>query len=133
MALTKSFHELMSEAGEAEQKKELEKAAKLYEQAIKKEPHEEQAYHRLMVIYRKLTWYEEELQLIKKGIAAFQEFYQKKADKILEKHGRAAQISNALAKELGQRGKKTAAAFYKEPLPKWMKRQKTVEKKLGIS
>lgn len=130
--VAKSYNELMTEGGEAEENSELEKAAKIYERAIKLEPHEEQPYNRLMIVYRKLTWYEDELKTIKKGITAFEEFYEKKSEKLLGKNKTAERLSNALAKSLGQKGKKTEAMFYPEPIPKWMKRQKVIEKKLGI-
>jgi two-component SAPR family response regulator len=130
--VTKPYSELMKEANEAEENNELENAAKLYARAIKAEPHDEQAYNRLMIIYRKLRWYEEELKIIKKGIAAFEELYQKKSERLFGKNEKVARLSNALAKSLGQRGKKTEALYLPEPIPKWMKRQKLVEKKLGI-
>ena len=130
--VAKSYHELMAEAREAEQNDELEKAWKIYERAIKAEPHEEPPYNRLMIIYRKLTLYEEELKIIKKGIEAFQDLYQKKSARLLSKNQTAARLSNALAKSLGQKGKKTGPLYYPEPIPKWIKRQKVVEKKLGI-
>lgn len=122
----------MAEAKDAEENKELEKAARLYQRAIKLEPHEETPYGRLMIIYRKLTWYEEELKTIKKGLETFQELYQKKSQKLVGKNQAAVRLSNALAKSLGQRGKKTESLYYPEPIPKWLKRQKTVEKKLGL-
>jgi hypothetical protein len=131
--IAKSYHELMTEAKDAEENNELEKAAKIYERAIKLEPSEEQPYNRLMIVYRKLTWYEDELKTIKKGIAAFEELYQKKSKRILGKNKSVERLSNALAKSLGQNGKKTETSFYPEPIPKWMKRQKVVEKKLGLS
>ena len=131
--VAKSYHELMNEAKEAEENGELENAAKIYEKAIKAEPHEEQPYSRLMVIYRKLTWYEDELKLIKKGIASFETLYQKKSERLLGKNQSVARLSNALAKSLGQNKKKAESAFYPEPIPKWLKRQKVVEKKLGLS
>lgn len=130
--VTKPYSELMKEAKEAEENNELENAAKVYARAIKAEPHDEQAYNRLMIIYRKLRWYEEELKIIKKGIAAFEELYQKKSERLFGKNEKVARLSNALAKSLGQRGKKTEALYLPEPIPKWMKRQKLVEKKLGI-
>jgi tetratricopeptide (TPR) repeat protein len=130
--VAKSYNELMAEAREAEANDEPEKAAKIYERIIKMEPHAEQPYNRLMILYRKLALYEEELKTIKKGIAAFEEFYQKKSERILSKNKSAEQLSNALAKSLGQKGKKTEAFYYPEPVPKWIKRQKVVEKKLGI-
>jgi tetratricopeptide (TPR) repeat protein len=131
--VAKNYHQLISEAKEAEENNELEKAAKLYERAVKSEPHEEQPYNRLMIIYRKLTWYEDELKTIKKGIAAFEELYQKKSERLLGKNKSVERLSNALAKSLGQKGKKTETTFYPEPIFKWMKRQKVVEKKLGLS
>lgn len=131
--VAKSYHELMIEAKEAEENNELEKAAKIYERAVKAEPHDEQPYHRLMIVYRKLTWYEEELKTIKKGITAFEELYQKKTEKLLGKNQTATRLSNALAKSLGQKGKKVEPLYFPEPVPKWLKRQKVVEKKLGIS
>lgn len=130
--VAKPYRELMLEAKEAEENNELEKAAKIYQRAVKMQPHEEQPYNRLMILYRKLAQYEDELQTIKKGIAAFEELYQKKSEKLLGKNKTVSRLSNALAKSLGQKGKKTEAAFYPEPIPKWMKRQKVVEKKLGM-
>ncbi len=130
--VTQSYYKLMAEAKDAEENNELEKATKIYERAIKMEPQEEQPYNRLMIIYRKMTWYEAELKIIKKGIAAFKELYQRKSKRLLGKNETAARLSNALAKSLGQKEKKTEALYYPEPIPKWMKRQKIVEKKLGI-
>ena len=131
--VAKSFHELMAEAKEAEENNELEKAAKIYERAIRLEPHEEQPYNRLMIVYRKLAWYEDELKIIKKGITVFEELYQKKSERLLKKNQSVAKLSNALAKSLGQKGKKTETLYYPEPIPRWIKRQKVVEKKLGVA
>src|SRR5215208_6971944 len=98
--VAKYFHEYIREAKEAEDNNELDQAAKLYERAIKLEPHNEQPYTRLMVIYRKLKDYEDELRVINKGVKAFEEFYQKKTNKILSRHQKAMQTSNALARSL---------------------------------
>jgi tetratricopeptide (TPR) repeat protein len=131
--VARSYSELILEAKEAEENNEFEKAAKIYERAMRTEPHEEQPYNRLMIIYRKLTWYEEELKIIKKGITNFEALYQKKSERLIGKNQSVARLSNALAKSLGQKGKKTEPLYYPEPIPKWMKRQKVVEKKLGMS
>lgn len=131
--VARSYSELILEAKEAEENNEFEKAAKIYERAMRTEPHEEQPYNRLMIIYRKLAWYEEELKIIKKGITNFEALYQKKSERLIGKNQSVARLSNALAKSLGQKGKKTEPLYYPEPIPKWMKRQKVVEKKLGMS
>ena len=128
---TSSYHDIMRKARLAEDNSEKEKAEKLYRQAIKKEPHLEQAYQRLMILLRKQKKYEEELSLITKAIHQFEEFYKQRSEKLLGKHSQATRISNALAKSLGQNGKKTEAIFYPQPIPKWIQRQSVVEKKLG--
>lgn len=130
--VAKSYHELISEAGEAEENNELEQAAKIYERAIKMEHHEEKPYNRLMIIYRKLAWYEDELKIIKKGISAFENLYQKKSERLLRNNRSVEILSKALAKSLEQKGKKTGNLHHPEPIAKWMKRQKVVERKLGI-
>ena len=85
-----------------------------------------------MITYRKLTRYEDELNTIKKGIAAFEELYQKKSERITGKNKTVSRLSNALAKSLGQKRNQTEPLYYPEPSPKWMKRLRVVEKKLGI-
>ena len=69
--------------------------------------------------------------LINKGIRTFEEFYQKRSEKLIAGKKTATQLSNALAKSLGQRGKKVQELYYPEPIPKWIKRREMVEKKLG--
>src|SRR4051812_42522103 len=101
----RSFDDLIKEAKEVEAEDPA-KAAKLYERAIKLEPHNELPYNRLMILYRKQKLYEDELDLINKGIKSFEEFYQQRSEKLISRHKGAERLSNALAKSLGQRGKK---------------------------
>src|SRR5688500_513453 len=100
--VVRSFDEIMNEAREFESSDEIDKAIKLYQRAIKMEPHNEIPYNRLMILYRKQKNYEEELELINKGIKTFEEFYRKKSEKLISKHKSAAKLSDALAKSLGQ-------------------------------
>ena len=127
--VVRSFDELMNEARESESGGESDKAIKLYQRAIKLEPHNELPYNRLMILYRKNKMFEEELELINKGIKTFEEFYRKRSEKLISKHKGAAKLSDALAKSLGQRGKKVQDLFQPEPIPKWVKRKQLVEKK----
>jgi tetratricopeptide (TPR) repeat protein len=129
--VSKSYNELVTEAKDAEENSDLETAAKLLERAIKVEPLEEFAYNRLMIIYRKLYQYENELRVIDKGITNFENFYKKKKDKLLKKHKAAEQLSKSLAKSLGLTDKKGNEIYHTEPIDKWMKRKVVVEKKLG--
>ncbi|MFN2458215.1 MAG: hypothetical protein ABR502_08450 [Chitinophagaceae bacterium] len=129
--VVKTFKELIASAKEGEDDNDLEKASKLYEQALKQEPLNENVYIRLMIIYRKQTEYEKELKLINKGIKAFEEFNKKKIQKIVGKDQKAIRLSNALAKSLGLKDKRGNELYHPEPIAKWIKRREIVEKKLG--
>ena len=128
--VVRSFDEIMNEAREYESGDEIDKAIKLYQRAIKLEPHNELPYNRLMIIYRKQKQFEDELELINKGIKTFEEFYRKRSEKLISKHKGAAKLSDALAKSLGQRGKNVQDLYQPEPIPKWTKRKQLVEKKV---
>jgi tetratricopeptide (TPR) repeat protein len=128
--IAKSFKELIFEAKEAEENNELEKAAKLYERTMKLEPHDESSYNRLMIIYRKLGKYEDELRVIDKGVSVFEEFYKKKSEKIISKNKAAEKLSKSLAKSLGLTDKKGKDIYHQEPIEKWLKRRQVVEKKI---
>ena len=128
--VVRSFEDLIKEARDAEANEEVSKAKKLYQRAMKLEPHNEVPYNRLMILYRKQKQYEEELEVINKGIKKFEEFYQKRSEKLISKHKGAAKLSDALAKSLGQRGKKVQQLYQPEPIPTWVKRRQLVEKKV---
>jgi tetratricopeptide (TPR) repeat protein len=130
MHVAKTYDELVDEAREAEST-DVDTAVKLYQRAIKQEPHDERAYDRLMIVYRKEKRYEEELDLINKGIKAYEEFFAERSKKIVGKNAKAVQISNALAKSLGLKDKKGKDHILKEPIASWVKRKEIVEKKLG--
>lgn len=129
MHVAKTYEKLVAEAREAEST-DVETAIKLYNRAIKQEPHAETAYNRLMIVYRKEKMYEEELALIEKGIRAYREFYGKRSEKIVKKNAKTIQISNALARSLGLKDKKGNDQVEKEPIASWMKRKEMVEKKV---
>jgi hypothetical protein len=127
---TGSGIDLLKEARQAEENNDTETAAKLYQRLIRKHPHLEEPYGRLMVIYRKQKDYEAELDVINKGVTAFEEFYRQRSEKVFSGHKQAQRLSLALARSLGQSTKKTEQ-LYPQPIPKWLKRQEVVQKKLG--
>lgn len=129
--VAKSYNELMAEAKQAEVDQNLEEAAKLYEKAAKLEPHDEPAYDRAMVIYRKLYQYENELRVIESGIRNFETFYKQRTKKIIGRNKVAEQLSKTLAKSLGLTDKKGNELYQPAPIEKWLKRKAVVEKKLG--
>ncbi|HEU0065032.1 MAG TPA: hypothetical protein VFQ58_08370 [Flavisolibacter sp.] len=127
----KHFTELIKEAKSAESDNEFKKAASLYEDALKQQPLDEFPYNRLMILYRKLKDSEAELKIINKGLKLFQEHYDKKPEKLIQKHPKLEQLSKAFMKTTTGKSK-SSFMYYPEPIPKWTLRKKVVEKKLGL-
>jgi|SRR5688572_9747197 tetratricopeptide (TPR) repeat protein len=119
--------EWMQTAMQHEQEGSLEKAAGAYEKVIKLSKHNEQAYNRLMIVYRKLKDYEKEATVIRKAIREFETLYNrpvKSSGKKVE------QLSKQLMKLTGLADKKGKLLYQPEPLGKWKKREAVVEKRL---
>lgn len=126
MAETKTKKDLIEKAKEAEAAEELERAAEIYERILKEDNLEVEAYDRLMIVYRKLKDFKKELELIDRGINAYQNFYDSK----VSKSKKVVDISNKLAKSIGFVDKKGNTTYDPEPIGKWKKRRLVVEKKL---
>jgi len=126
MAKVITIKEYIKEAGEAEEKENISRAVKDYEEAIQKDPLAEKAYDRLMILYRKEKDYKNELRLINSGIKAFEEFYRSR------KSGskKIAEISKKLNKSFGFTDKKGNAVYDPEPIARWKKRRGMVEKRI---
>jgi DNA-binding SARP family transcriptional activator len=119
---------LLDRAKELERQGELDKAAEAFEKLIKENPVHEYAYDRLMIIYRKNKDYKKEKAVIVAGIRAFQQFY-KNATK-LPPTKKIVTLSNALLKAKGLADKRGKPLYEREPLERWNKRKRVVEKKL---
>lgn len=130
MATSISYKETVAKANEAEDNGDLKKAIALYEQALKKEPANEYAYNRLMILHRKLKQYKEELRVINEGLKFFEEFYENKSQELIGGNKKIIQISNALMKSVGLKNKQGKKLYYPEPIPRWEKRKLVVEKKI---
>src|SRR5687768_17233336 len=118
----------LNKAKELEQKGELEKAVAAFEKAIKANPANEYAYDRLMIIHRKNKEYKKEKAVIVAAIKAFQQFY-KNASKF-QTTKKVTALSKAFLKATGLSDKKGQPLYEREPLGRWNKRRRTVEKKL---
>ncbi|MEO7264112.1 MAG: tetratricopeptide repeat protein [Ferruginibacter sp.] len=102
-------------------------AISLYKEVIKESPLNENAYSRLMILYRKNKDFKNELRIINAGIKAFENFYKPKTKgrtKIITR------ISNKLNKLIGLVDKKGNHTYEPEPLEKWKKRKGIVAKKV---
>lgn len=120
---------LIERAKKLEINGELEEAAALYEKVIKADPHRETAYNRLMIILRKRKEYKKELALINKGIKTFTDFYAPGSKKSFNR--KVEQISKALLKSTGLADKKGVPLYQQEPIGRWTRRKKIVEKKIN--
>ena len=120
----------IDEAIKAEREGDLERAATLYERAIKEKPTDEFSYNRLMIVYRKLKQYKDELRVINKAIKNFKEAQAKKMGKGLRKNSTIGKLSTALMKSAGLLDKKGNAVYMPAPIARWEKRKAIVEKRL---
>lgn len=119
-----------SEARQAEQDQNFDKAIKLYEENIREDYADEFAFERLMIIYRKQKDYEDELRVINRGIWVFEQNMQDHLKHSLGRHvdgQRLEQLSNAIIKTASS---KKDGLHFPDPVHKWMRRKEIVEKKL---
>jgi hypothetical protein len=120
-----STRELIEKAREAESV-HLEDAANIYHDVLDRGNLSEEAYDRLMIVYRKLKDYKNELVVIDRGIKAYEDFYKAKSSR----SKKVAELSNKLAKSTGLLDKKGNTTYDPEPIAKWKKRRLLVEKRL---
>jgi tetratricopeptide (TPR) repeat protein len=125
-----SSPDALEKAKDAEEKQDFEQAIKFYQQEIKERPQHEHSYQRLMVVYRKLKKYKEELKVIEAGIQAFEELNERKTGQLVADNDKIKKLSAALMKSLGMQDKKGNPLYEPEPIAKWKKRRQIVEKKI---
>ena len=125
-----SSAEIFDKARDAESNGNLEDAAALYEGLVKENNSDELVFDRLMIIYRKLKLYKDELRIINKGIKVFEDLQKKPAARKSEKQQKLATLSDAFMKSAGLKDKKGNLVYIPEPLARWIKRKSIVEKKL---
>lgn len=101
--------------------------AELYVKRVKAYPSDENAWNRLMIIYRKLKEYKKELETINAAIKTTEDRLYKKSKTTGKK---LAQLSTAIMKATGLADKKGNTTYQPEPLGKWKKRREWVLKRL---
>ena len=132
--LLRVIHERNNDGHAAELKNNLEGAIKFYEENIKENYADAFAYERLMIIYRKLKKYKDELRIANKGIRVFADQYanqlkQSLSDRKNKKKVR--ELSDIFMNKAGLKDKKGNSTFSPEPINKWMKRKIVIEKKIS--
>ena len=127
---TFSSAEILDQARESESQGKLEDAAVRYEQLVKENSSDQLVFDRLMIIYRKLKLYKDELRIINKAIKVFEDLHKKPARRNRKKQQKLTTLSDAFMKSAGLKDKKGNLVYIPEPLSRWMKRRSIVEKKL---
>ena len=125
-----TVNELLSKAKEHESHEERKEAASIYERIIKKDPLNEIAYNRLMIIYRKEKEYKKELTTIKIGLKAFNDHYKSRKQKSGAVNPKISRISKSILKATGLITEDGQPAYQEGPISKWEKRKILVEKKI---
>lgn len=123
----------LKNAADAEADGDLEAAAKFYEQAIKDERLDEYPFTRLMIIYRKLKKYKDELRVINTGIRLFEQFYKGHSQKTWGSRKKLSELSTAFMKTAGLQDKKGNVIYQPEPIGKWLLRKAVVQKKVEMT
>lgn len=126
-AILDAGNDLLKQAERFEKNDELEAAAKLYLQYLRKLPASEYAFSRLMIIYRKQRNREKELEIIGRGIKTFQEIFRKTMK--VSPTRKTVEISKKLLKAMGMADSKGIELNEREPLRKWKKRKELLERK----
>jgi len=126
----RSEKELLQEARQAEVEDQIDKAIGLYKFLIRKNHLEPLYYDRLMILYRKQRNYPTELDLLKKGIHAFENYFASRTKKLFSHDkNKIVKLSEALMKKTGLKEK--GHEYLPEPLSKWHKRKSLLEKKIN--
>ncbi len=103
-----------------------EDAAVAYEKIISRDPLNEYAFNRLMIIYRKLKKYRKEITIIKKGISNYQKFF--RSTSRLTANRKVASLSKSLSQSLGLTDKKGNEIHERQPVGRWRKRLLVAER-----
>lgn len=112
-----------------EQAGKLQEAADIYQQMVDRDPLNQEAMSRLLLVYRKLKEYKKELDAIDAALDAYQQKDQSKQAAWLKAHPKAAGASRAMLKELGGA---SATAFGINPtVTRLLKRKELVERKVS--
>jgi tetratricopeptide (TPR) repeat protein len=121
--------EIIESAKHAEAEGGLSEAARLYEEAIKQSPLNDFSYSRLMIIYRKLHQYRDELRVINTGIKSFEEDFLSKKQAIAA-NKKITRISRAIMERMGLVKTLNKQVLQIEPIAKWRKRRAVVARKV---
>jgi len=116
----------LREAREMESDESPEMAIAEYQKIIRAHPLREEAYDRLMIIYRKTKEHKKESAIISKAIRTFEKGKRPAANS--SKDRTVARLSNAISKATGLLDKNGKPLYEAQPMARWRKRQITINR-----
>ena len=122
-----TIQELLESGRDLEAEKDFDEAVKIYSGILKKNPLNEQAYNRLMIVYRKQKEYRKESAIIDEAIKVFEKEGEANRKPV---HNKVQQLSMLLGKSTGLVDKKGKSLYTPEPIATWKKRKTMVLKRL---
>jgi tetratricopeptide (TPR) repeat protein len=125
-----SHKSLLEQARQLEAKDDLPGAIALYDEALSNDPLTIAAYNRLMIIYRRQKAYKKELDTINKGIKSLEDNVHQTRTAWMKAHRKAAKISQALAKSLGQIDAKGKLTNEDPVITGWKRRKALILKRM---
>lgn len=131
MPFALSIAQSVKEAESAIQADNLGKAASIYEKIVKRKPHDEHGYDRLMMIYRRQGAFNKELQIINSAIKNITQSYHSKGQKLFGNNSSVKRLSNALMKSLGLRTASGKNLLELPVIERWKRRKEIVIKKIS--
>jgi len=120
--------DLLNKAKQLEKQGATEEATDVYEKIIRKDPYDEYAYNRLIIIHRKNKEYKKEKAVLDAGIKAFQQLYSESLR--VSATARIKTLSKQILKATGLADKSGNLLYEREPLYRWNKRRELVIKKI---
>ena len=107
-----------------------EQAIKEYKRIALANPTNEEAFNRLMILFRKLKQTKDEIYWIDKAIDNFQ---QRSYKPLIRANSNIARLSKSIAHSTGLSDKKGNPVYLPPPLNKWFKRKELLEKRTSKS
>jgi len=120
--------DLLNKAKRLEKQGSTDEATSVYEKIISKDPYDENAYNRLMIIHRKNKEYKKEKAVLDAAIKAFQQLYSESLK--VSATPRIKTLSKQILKATGLADKSGNLLYEREPLYRWNKRRELVIKKI---
>jgi hypothetical protein len=120
-------------AEEADASADIQQDVKMFEESIRQPDAGQVPFDRLLVLYRKQKKYKDELRVVNKAIKTFSdriEDLQSKTFSGRKDKRKLHELSLQFGKKSGLLDRKGNELHYPEPISRWLKRKKVIEKKL---